>query len=216
MKNESLNVIRTNNKAMAQSKPFYLKPWVWVLVIVAIFAFWIIGTYNNLVSLSVGVDNSWANVQTQYQRRFDLIPRLVNTTIAYANFEQKTLTEVTQLRSQVGQLNTQFQSSQDVNQKVQIAQQSDPLITRLLAIFENYPQLKTIDAVRALQDELSGTENRIAVARMDYNNAVASYSAAIRYFPASFVASSFGFGPRTYFNATAGSETAPNVPSNLT
>jgi len=200
---------------MAQSKPFYLKPWVWVLVIVAIFAFWIVGTYNNLITLSVGVDNSWANVQTKYQRRFDLIPRLVNTTIAYANFEQKTLTEVTQLRAQVGQLNSQFQSTQDVNQKVQIAQQSDPLITRLLAIFENYPQLKTIDAVRALQDELSGTENRIAVARMDYNNAVASYNAAIRYFPASFIASSFGFAPRTYFNATAGAETAPNVPSNL-
>jgi LemA protein len=200
---------------MAEKKPFYLKPWVWILAIVLIFALWIIGTYNNLISLSVGIDQSWADVQTQYQRRFDLIPRLVNTTIAYANFEQSTLTQVTQLRSQVGQLSTQFQSTTDVNQKAQIVTQADSAISRLLAIFENYPQLKTIDAVRALQDELSGTENRIAVARMDYNNAVASYNAAIRYFPASLIASSFGFTSRTYFNATTGAETAPNVPGQL-
>lgn len=200
---------------MAEKKPIYLKPWVWVLAIVVIFALWIIGTYNNLISLRVGVDNSWANVQTQYQRRFDLIPTLVNATIAYANFEQSTLTEVTQLRTQVGQLNTQFQSTSDVNQKVAIAQQSDAPISRLLAIFENYPQLQTIQAVRALQDELSGTENRIAVARMDYNNAVAAYDAAIQYFPGSLIASSFGFTPRAYFNATSGAENPVSVPSQL-
>jgi LemA protein len=215
MKNESLNATPTNNKTMAEKKPFYLKPWVWILAIVLIFALWIMGTYNNLISLRVGVDNSWANVQTQYQRRFDLIPTLVNTTIAYAKFEQSTLTEITQLRSQVGQLNTQFQSTTDVNQKVQIAQQSDAPISRLLAIFENYPQLQTIQAVRALQDELSGTENRIAVARMDYNNAVASYDAAIQYFPASLIASSFGFTPRTYFNATSGAANPVPVPGQL-
>jgi LemA protein len=200
---------------MAKQKPIYLRPWLWILVIIAVFALWIVGTYNNLISLSVGIDNSWANVQTQYQRRFDLIPRLVNTTMAYAHFEQQTLTEITQLRSQVGQLSTQFQSTSDINQKVQIAQQSDAPISRLLAIFENYPQLQTISAVRALQDELSGTENRIAVARMDYNNAVASYNAAIRYFPGSLIASSFGFTPKTYFNATTGAENAPNVPSSF-
>lgn len=201
--------------AQDKQKPIYMKPWVWILAIVVIFAFWIIGTYNNLIGLRVGVDNSWANVQTQYQRRFDLIPTLVNSTIAYANFEQKTLTEVTQLRAQVGQLNTQFQSTSDVNQKVQIAQQSDAPISRLLAIFENYPQLQTIQAVRALQDELSGTENRISVARMDYNNAVASYDAAIQYFPGSLIANAFGFTPRTYFNATSGAANPVIVPSQL-
>jgi LemA protein len=193
---------------MADKKPFYMKPWLWILVIVAVFALWIIGTYNSLISLSVGVDNSWANLQAQYQRRFDLIPRLVNTTSAYAQFEKSTLTQITALRSQ-------WESTTDPNQRLQIAEQSDAPIARLLAVFENYPTLTTVEPLRALQDELSGTENRIAVARMDYNNAVASYNAAIRYFPASMIASSFGFTSRTYFNATTGAETAPNVPSQL-
>ena len=201
--------------AQNKQKPIYMKPWVWILAIVIIFALWIVGTYNNLISLRVGVDNSWANVQTQYQRRFDLIPTLVNATISYAKFEQSTLTEITQLRSQVGQLSTQFQSTTDVNQQVAIAQQSDAPISRLLAIFENYPQLQTIQAVRALQDELSGTENRIAVARMDYNSAVASYDAAILYFPGSLIANAFGFTPRTYFNATSGAENPVSVPNQL-
>jgi LemA protein len=194
---------------MAAKKPFYMQPWLWVLVIVAVFALWIIGTYNNLISLSVGVDNSWANVQAQYQRRFDLIPRLVNTTSAYAQFEKSTLTQITQLRSQ-------WESTTDPNQRLQIAEQSDAPIARLIAVFENYPTLTTVEPLRALQDELSGTENRIAVARMDYNNVVAQYNAAIRYFPGSLIASSFGFTARTYFNATTGAENAPNVPGSLT
>lgn len=202
-----------------EEKPIYARSWFWVLIVLAIigiFVLWIVGTYNNLISLSVGVDNAWANVQTQYQRRFDLIPRLVNTTMAYAHFEQSTLVEITQLRSQVGQLSSQFQSTSDINQQVAIAQQSDAPISRLLAIFENYPQLQTIQAIRALQDELSGTENRIAVARMDYNNVVASYNAAIRYFPGSLIANQFGFTPKAYFNATSGAENPPTVPGSLT
>ena len=194
---------------MAEKKPFYLKPWVWVLAVVVILALWIVGTYNNLIGLSVGVDNSWANVQAQYQRRFDLIPRLVNTTSAYAQFEKSTLTEITQLRSQ-------WESTTDPNQRLQIAQQSDSAISRLLLVFENYPNLKTVEPLRALQDELAGTENRIAVARMDYNNVVARYNAAIRFFPGSLIASQFGFTAKTYFNATSGAEIAPNVPSSLT
>lgn len=194
---------------MAAKKPFYMQPWLWILVVVAVFALWIIGTYNNLISLSVGIDNSWANVQTQYQRRFDLIPRLVNTTQAYAQFEKSTLTQLTQLRSQ-------WESTTDPNQRLQIAQQSDSAIGRLIAVFENYPTLTTVAPLRALQDELSGTENRIAVARMDYNNVVAQYNAAIRYFPGSLIASTFGFTAKTYFNATTGSENAPNIPSSLT
>lgn len=193
---------------MPTKKLFYMKPWLWILVVVAVFALWIIVTYNSLISLSVGIDNSWANVQTQYQRRFDLIPRLVNTTSAYAQFEKSTLTQITQLRSQ-------WQSTTDQNQRIQIAQQTDTAIARLLLVFENYPNLKTVEPLRALQDELSGTENRIAVARMDYNNIVARYNAAIKYFPGSLIASSFGFTAKTYFNATTGAENVPNVPNNL-
>jgi len=194
---------------MAQKKPIYMRPWLWVLIIVVIFGIWIAGTYNSLISLSVGVDNSWANLQAQYQRRFDLIPRLVNTTSAYAQFEKSTLTEITQLRSQ-------WESATDPNQKLQIAEQSDAPLARLIAVFENYPTLTTVEPLRALQDELSGTENRIAVARMDYNNMVASYDKAILYFPTNLIASMFGFTARQYFNSTAGAENAPAVPGTLT
>jgi len=194
---------------MVVGKPIYMKPWFWIFAIVAILAIWVIGTYNSLVSLSVAIDNSWANVQTQYQRRYDLIPRLVNTTQSYAQFEKSTLTEITQLRSQ-------WESTTNVNQRIQIAQQTDTAFARLLAVFENYPTLRTVEALRALQDELAGTENRIAVARTDYNNVVGRYNAAIKYFPTNLIAIQFGFTPRTYFNATSGAENPPGVPNTLT
>jgi LemA protein len=194
---------------MAEKKPIYMKPWFWILAILVILVLWVMGTYNSLISLSVAIDNSWANVQAQYQRRYDLIPRLVNTTQAYAQFEKSTLTEITELRSR-------WQTTTDVNQRIQIAQQTDSAIARLLVVFENYPQLRTIEALRALQDELSGTENRIAVARMDYNRVVASYNAAIRYFPGNLIANIFGFTSKPYFAATGGAENAPNVPNTLT
>lgn len=200
---------------MAKEKPFYMKPWLWVLVILVVIVLWIWVTYNSIIVASINVDNKWAQVQTQYQRRFDLIPRLVNTTIAYANFEQNTLTEITQLRSQVGQLNSQWQSTSDVSQESQIATQADSAISRLLAIFENYPNLRTVETVRALQDELAGTENRVAVARMDYNNAVRDYNTAIKIFPASLIANMFGFKEKSYFQAVSGAENSPGVPSTL-
>jgi len=194
---------------MTGKKPFYMNPWLWILVILAVFALWIIGTYNNLVSLSVKIDNAWANVQTQYQRRYDLIPRLVNATQSYAQFEKSTLVQITQLRSQ-------WEATTDVNQRIQIAQQTDSAFARLLAVFENYPQLRTVEPLRALQDELAGTENRIAVARMDYNNVVASYNAAIKYFPTNLIATQFGFTTKLYFNATTEAQNPPGVPNTLT
>jgi LemA protein len=200
---------------MAKEKPFYMKPWLWVLVVLVVLGLWLWGTYNSLVTASINVDNKWAQVETQYQRRFDLIPRLVNTTTAYAKFEQSTLTEITQLRSQVGQLNSQWQSTTDVNQKTQIADQTNSAISRLLAIFENYPQLRTVEAVRALQDELAGTENRIAVARMDYNNAVRDYNTVIKLFPANTIAGMFGFTEKSYFQAASEAQNPPGVPNTL-
>ena len=188
--------------------PFYTKPWFWVLAVIIILGLFLVGTYNSIMAASINVDNKWAQVQTQYHRRFDLIPRLVNTTSAYAQFEKSTLTEITQLR-------TQWASATTTEDKIRVATESDSVISRILAVFENYPQLRTVEALRALQDELSGTENRIAVARMDYNNAVKDYNTAIKLFPANLVAGLFGFKEKTYFQATSGAENPPGVPGSL-
>src|SRR3989344_2033706 len=140
------------------AKPFYMKHWFWALAVVIILGLWLWSTYNSLVGLSTNVDNKWAQVQVQLQRRYDLIPRLVNTTQAYAQFEKSTLTQITQLRSQ-------WAAAPTPEEQVQVTNQLESAISRLLLVFENYPNLKTIDALARLQDELAGTENRVAVAR---------------------------------------------------
>jgi len=193
---------------MAAAKPFYMKPWFWVLIVLVVLALWLWGTYNSIITASINIDNKWAQVQTQYQRRFDLIPRLYNATKSYAQFEESLLTQITQLR-------TQWAAAPTPEQKIQVANQWDSAISRLLLVFENYPQLKTVEPLRALQDELSGTENRIAVARMDYNNAVRDYNRAIKLFPANLIAGMFGFTEKSYFQAAPGAEEAPGVPSTL-
>ena len=177
-------------------------------IVVLVFLLWLATSYNGLVKASLGVDNAWADIEAQYQRRFDLIPRLVNTTSAYAQFEKSTLTEITQLRSQWG-------AALNPEEKIKVANQWDSAISRLLMVFENYPNLKTVEPLRALQDELAGTENRIAVSRLDYNSAVRNYNLAIKVFPASLLASSFGFKEKTYFQAVGGADNAPPVPSTL-
>ena len=117
--------------------------------------------------------------------------------------------------TQITQLRTQWAAAPTPEQKIQVANQWDSAISRLLLVFENYPQLKTVEPLRALQDELSGTENRIAVARMDYNNAVRDYNRAIKLFPANLIAGMFGFTEKSYFQAAPGAEEAPGVPSTL-
>lgn len=192
-----------------QSKPIYLRPWVWILAIIVIFALWIVGTYNNLISLRVGVDNSWAQVQVNLQRRYDLIPNLVNTVTLYMSYENATLVQITQLRSQ-------WAVATNTEQQVQTTNQLEAALSKLLVDVENYPNLQATKPLLDLQDELAGTENRIAVSRMDYNNAVAAYNAAILYFPGSFIANAFGFTPRTYFNATTtAATTVPTVPGTI-
>lgn len=191
-----------------KESPFYMKPWFWLFVIVIGIGLWLWGSYNLMVLNSINVDNKWAQVQTQYQRRYDLIPRLVNTTSAYAQFEKSTLTEITQLR-------TQWASAATTEDKINVANQWDSAMSRLLAVFENYPQLRTVEALRALQDELSGTENRISVARMDYNNAVRDYNTAIKLFPANLLAGAFGFTEKGYFQASSEAQNPPGVPGSL-
>jgi len=185
-------------------KPFYMQPWFIAIAVIAIIGLWLVATYNGLVGLDQSVNAQWAQVQAQYQRRFDLIPNLVNTVRNYQQFEASLLQNITALRSQ-------WASAATVDQKIAVANQWDSAIARLLVVYENYPELKTITAVSNLMDELAGTENRIAVERMRYNDAVRSYNTAIKVFPTNMLANAFGFTEKAYFAAAPGAETAPIV-----
>jgi LemA protein len=192
---------------MAKEKPIYMRPWIWALAIVIVLVLWLWGSYNNFVVLSQNIDNQWAQVQTQYQRRIDLIPNLVNTVKGYMQFESSLLQNITALRSQ-------WMSASSVDEQVNTGNALDSALGRLLLVYESYPT-QTFDApVVNLMDELAGTENRIAVERMRYNDAVRAYNTATKTFPSVLIANMFGFKDRTYFQATPGSEIAPQV--NLT
>jgi len=189
---------------MAKEKPFYLKPWFWAIVIILIIIVWIWGSYNNFIVLTQNIENQWAQVETQYQRRIDLIPNLVNTAKGYMQFEKSLLEEITSLRSQ-------WMSVATVEDKVKFGNALDSALGRLLAVYENYPELKSIGAVSSLMDELAGTENRIAVERQRFNEAVRRYNTAIKVFPSNILANMFGFEERTYFQAQPGAEIVPTV-----
>src|SRR3954467_4417003 len=171
------------------------------------------GSYNRLVRLSQGVNGSWAQVQNQYQRRLDLIPNLVSTVSGAANFEKSTLTEITSARASVGQVKIdQNQAPTDPAklQEFERAQgQLSSALSRLLVSVERYPELKANANFRDLQAQLEGTENRIAVERQNFNNAVREYNTAVRQFPGSLVAGFGHFTPKPYFQAPAGSENPP-------
>ncbi|MEX0601038.1 MAG: LemA family protein [Rhodothermales bacterium] len=171
-------------------------------------------TYNSMIAAEEQVEQSWADVETQYQRRADLIPNLVNTVRGAADFEQETLESVTQARANATSINLTVDDLNDPAQ-VRAFQQAQSRLTgalsRLLAVSENYPQLRATEAFRDLQAQLEGTENRINVARTRYNEAVRSYNTQVRSFPNNLFASVFGFGTRTPFEAEAGAEDAPTV-----
>ena len=171
------------------------------------------GQYNGLVQQDEVVKNSWANVQSEYQRRTDLIPNLVNTVKGEANFEQGTLTQVIEARASATQMRVNPDDLTPENmQKFQQAQgQLSQALGRLLMVTENYPNLRANDAFRNLQTQLEGTENRIKVARNDFNGAVATYNTQVRKFPGNLFAGMFGFRPRPPFEAEAGAERAPEV-----
>src|SRR5256884_6715141 len=186
-----------------------------ILVIVFVIGLFFWGTYNRLVGLQQGVDAQWAQVQTVYQRRADLIPNLVNTVAGAANFEKSTLTEVTNARASVGRV--QLDSSKAPTDAAQLAQfqaaqgQLSNALSRLLVVAENYPQLRATQNFQTLQAQLEGTENRIAVERNKFNEVVQSYNTQVRSFPTNFIAGMFGLAPRPYFTAQPGAEQATTV-----
>jgi LemA protein len=169
--------------------------------------------YNSMVEKDETVAQSWADVQSQYQRRSDLIPNLVNTVKGYADFEQSTLTSVVEARSQATSIQLEASELTEENlQKFQAAQnQLSGALSRLLVTVERYPDLKANQNFLELQAQLEGTENRIAVSRQKFNEAVQDYNAYIRSFPQLIIAGWFDFEKKAYFEAQAGAEEAPKV-----
>ncbi len=176
------------------------------------------GSYNKLVRLQTATDGSWAQVQNVYQRRADLIPNLVATVSGAANFEKSTLTEITAARASVGQIKLDpNKAPTDAAALAEFDKAQTGLssaLSRLLVVVEKYPDLKATANFRDLQAQLEGTENRIAVERGRFNEAVQSYNAAIKSFPAVFYAGMFGFKERPYFTAAPGAEAPPKVDFN--
>jgi LemA protein len=170
-------------------------------------------SYNTLVQLDENVKGKWGNVQSEYQRRSDLIPNLVNTVKGAANFEQETLTQVIEARAKATQVQVNADDLTPENiQRFQQAQgEVQSSLSRLLVTVERYPDLKANANFQNLQAQLEGTENRIKVSRNDFNTAVQSYNQQTRRFPANLFAGIMGFRPKGYFESQPGSERAPNV-----
>jgi LemA protein len=184
-----------------------------VLGIVVLFVFMGCGQYNTLVQQDENVEKVWNNVQSQYQRRADLIPNLVNTVKGEANFERGTLNDVVNARARATSMQISPENLTNENiQKFQEAQgQLSGALSRLLVTIERYPNLRANDAFRNLQTQLEGTENRIAVARNDFNAAIQQYNTTVRKFPTVIFAGIMGFERKQGFNAEAGSQYAPDV-----
>jgi LemA protein len=182
------------------------KVWLWaILGFVLVFGLMLTGSYNGLVQAKVAIDNSYSNVDVDLQRRYDLIPNLVNTVKGYAKHEKSVLEEVTRLRSQWGE-------AKNTDEKIKASNDLEGALSRLMLVVEKYPDLKANEGFLRLQDELAGTENRIAVARMRYNEAVQNYNLKVQSFPSNLIASTFGFKTKDiYFKAKEATQQPPQV-----
>ena len=184
-----------------------------ILIIITISS--IIGTYNNMVKLDESVIEKWSQVENVYQRRYDLIPNLVNTVKGIAAHERETFTAVTEARAKAGgtfNISEQVLNDPAMFQKFQQAQSSlGGALQRLMVVMEKYPDLKANQNFLALQDQLEGTENRIAVERKRFNEAARYYNTYIKMFPKVIIANMFGFDEKQYFKSTEGAEEAPKV-----
>ncbi len=191
-----------------------MKKWIPLFVVlglVAVMAMFAASTYNGMIAASEQVDGAWAEVETAYQRRFDLIPNLVETVKGYADFEKSTLLGVTEARAAAMGALRKATETGDVQQLDQANQQLGVAMGRFFGYTENYPDLKANRNFLELQAQLEGTENRIAVSRDRFNKEVRAYNTRIKRFPANFFANSFGFEARAYFESAAGAEQAPQV-----
>lgn len=190
-----------------------MKKWLVILGVVIAFAVTLMGSYNGLVKAEEEIDSVWANVESQYQRRSDLIPNLVNTVKGQANFEKETLTGVVEARAKATQV--KIDPANMTEEQLATFQQNQNMLgsalSRLLVSVENYPQLKANEGFMNLQAQLEGTENRITVARNNFNAAAKLYNQKVRQFPTKLAALIFGFKEKPYFKSTSGAENAPVV-----
>lgn len=197
-----------------------MKSWLIGGGILVVIVMWLVGTYNSFVGLNENVSTAWAQVENQYQRRYDLIPNLVATVEGVAKQEQAVFTGVAEARAKVGQMTVtpEVLANPQLFEKFQQAQgELSSALSRLMAVSENYPVLKSNENFMALQTQLEGTENRIATERMRYNDVVKTYNVRAKGIPGVFFVSLFGFDKeRQLFQATEGANTAPNVQFDIT
>ena len=180
------------------------KTWWVALGVVVVVGLYMLGAYNSFIASNEAIDGQWAQVEAQYQRRFDLIPNLVAAVKGIMKQEQQIFGDLAEARTKYGTAAT-------VNEKAKAATAVEGAFGRLLAVLENYPVLRSSENVSTLMVQLEGTENRISVERQRYNDAVRQYNVGVKRFPAKLLASWFGFGEREYFEATKGAEAVPKV-----
>lgn len=175
-----------------------------ILAVVAIVLVYGFTTYNGLVTVNENVDTQWAQVETQYQRRFDLIPNLVESVKGIFNQEKEVFTALADAR-------TKYSGAASVDEKAAAATQVESALARLLVVVENYPQLRSSESVQTLMVQLEGTENRVSVERARFNDSVRAMNLKVKRFPSNIFANIFGFDERAYFEAASGAENAPKV-----
>lgn len=178
--------------------------WIAIVAVIVVVGVYFWSFYNGIVTKDQAVQNQWAQVENQFQRRFDLIPNLVASVQGAMKQEQTVFKELADAR-------TKYSGAQTINDKAVAAGQVESALSRLLVIMENYPQLKSIEAVQQLMAQLEGTENRIAVERGRFNDTVLAYNTSVIRFPGNILAGIFGFSKKAYFEAAAGSNIAPKV-----
>lgn len=181
-----------------------LIPFVVIIAIIALIVAMIVPSYNGFVSLEEDVNQSYAQIENQLQRRLDLIPNLVETVKGFANQEQEVISSITEARSKLAGANT-------VQEQANADAELSGALSRLLVVVENYPELKSSENFQQLSDELAGTENRIAVARQDYNGSVTEFNRKVRSFPGNMIAGVFGFDEKEYFEADPNASEVPEV-----
>lgn len=196
-----------------------MKPSTIVLIVIALLLLMVggcgCGQYNGLVTADQEVQKSWSNVETNYQRRTDLYSSVVKTVEASANFEKSTLKEVVEARAKATQIQVNTSDPNSLDQFRDAQTQLSGSFSRLIASFEAYPNLKTTDAFQNFQTQIEGTENRISVARRDYNTAVNNYNLKVKRFPGNLFAGFFGFSEKAFYKADPGAEKNPDIQFNI-